>query len=822
MDSEQRGEHPEPDERIAALINEYFDRQQSGEVLTPARFADEYPDLADELLPYLEGLSLLDTIRPLASDVGASKAATADADLPAIEGYELLREIGRGGMGVVYKALQIATRRTVAIKVMLAGPFASPAARRRFEREVQLAARLDHSGVVRILESGVVSGQPYFAMDYVDGQRLDRYLAQDLGLPDIVRLFARICDGVQAAHEHGIIHRDLKPANVLIDQDDAPHVLDFGLAKAVDQTDSAPTSYASLSSPGQIMGTLAYLSPEQAAGAPAEVDARTDVYALGVMLFEALTHQLPIEPRGRPSEVIQRIIESAPPLPTKLTSQVDGELEIIVLKALAKDKTARYASAAELAAELRRYLSGEPILARRPSSFYYMRKKLLKHRARIAVTSGIVAIVLVVILTGAWWQRTRSAAAEARDIAYARLQSLRAVQVLEGGDAKAAVGLALALKAQYPNLIDPQIALARARVQTRQAEQTILDLERLQPTQPGYWATRLVLAEMYRKTGEHRLAEELSATALAIMPDTIDASYLRSLLAFDPAQAEAHARRVVERDPTHMLAWSRLTYLGINSGDLDSAVDAVQHLAKLRPDTVSWQILHGEILVRRGEFEKAVDVFTEFIEHAAVPALAYGSRAVAYRRLNRHEDAIADYDRLLGDAQRRPGTAPIWFRYQRATSLWITGRLAEAANDYRGVRAVHGQPHYADARLALILFELGQRAEAESLLAQAHDAAGDVWLESIFACLQGDLSPEALVAAADNDPARLCEGCYYAGEVCLLRGDVARARHWFERCVATDVQLDTNNFVLLPMNEYELALWRLESLARPPATQPAP
>jgi serine/threonine protein kinase len=357
---------------IAALINEYFDRRQAGEDLSSARFAVEHPEVADELRPYLEGLTLIDQAR---SAVGGEYRAPAAADageMPTIPGYELLEEIGRGGMGVVYKARQVTTKRIVAVKVMLAGPFASEAARRRFAREVELAARLDHSGVVRVLESGTVAGQPYYAMDYVAGVRLDRYLGETVpAVREILALYVRICETVESAHARGVIHRDLKPANVLIDHNRQPHILDFGLAKAIDLAGAdQPSYYTTLSSPGQVMGTLAYLSPEQVGGPPAEVDARTDVYALGVMLYEALTGQLPIDPKGRPSEVLQRILEAAPLSPARLSSRVDTELETIVLKCLAKQKPQRYGSARELAADVQRYLAGEPILpgARWPSS----------------------------------------------------------------------------------------------------------------------------------------------------------------------------------------------------------------------------------------------------------------------------------------------------------------------------------------------------------------------------------------------------------------------------------------------------------------------
>ena len=229
-------------------------------------------------------------------------------------GYELLEEAGRGGMGVVYRALQVSTKRIVALKVMLAGPFASESTRRRFAREVELAARLQHPHIVRILESGAAAGRCYYAMDYVRGTRLDRYLTEVH--PDartVLTLLLEVCEAVEHAHVHGVVHRDLKPGNVLVDEEAHPHILDFGLAKATDQADLDGSFASTLSSPGQVLGTLFYLSPEQAAGSPVEIDARTDVYALGLMLFEALTGALPYDTTGRPSDIIQRILDLPPP-----------------------------------------------------------------------------------------------------------------------------------------------------------------------------------------------------------------------------------------------------------------------------------------------------------------------------------------------------------------------------------------------------------------------------------------------------------------------------------------------------------------------------
>jgi WD40 repeat protein/serine/threonine protein kinase len=271
--------------------------------------------------------------------------------------YELLREIARGGMGVVYKARQVRLNRIVALKMILAGQFASPADVQRFQTEAEAAAQLDHSGIVPVFEVGQHDGHHYFSMGLVEGESLAKRIA-DGPLPPRVaaEIVLRVTEAIEYAHGKGVIHRDLKPANVLLDQSGQPKVTDFGLAKRIQ-------GESHLTASGQILGTPSYMPPEQAAGRIDQVSETADVYSLGAILYVTLTGRPPFQ-ADNPLDTVMQVIEREPLSPRALNPAVPLDLETICLKCLEKDRRQRYGSAGELAEELRRYLEGKPILAR--------------------------------------------------------------------------------------------------------------------------------------------------------------------------------------------------------------------------------------------------------------------------------------------------------------------------------------------------------------------------------------------------------------------------------------------------------------------------
>jgi tetratricopeptide (TPR) repeat protein len=407
---------------LASVIEQVVARRLAGEEVADAAVITAHPELMPELGENLRRLNLIKEAERLAVCPAEPDLPGDDTDSPApggsgmrasdcFAGFRIVRRLHHGGQGVVYQAVESATGRKVAIKVIRQGPLAGRTDRGRFEREVQILQQLDHPRIVSIRDTGVLpGGDIYFVMDYIPGLPLDVFMAgRTLTIEQTLWLFARICEAVHAAHLHGVIHRDLKPGNIRIDPENEPYILDFGLAKLVtpdvsDEAGIAPDPAMTIT--GQFIGSLPWASPEQAEARHAQVDIRTDVYSLGVILYHMLTGRFPYDVSGGVREILDNILKTAPPPPSRYRQRINNELDTIVLKCLQKDRERRYQSAGELGRDIANYLAHRPIEAKRDSPWYLVRKTLARHRAPVAVAVGIMLITAaaaVVSLT--FWQR---------------------------------------------------------------------------------------------------------------------------------------------------------------------------------------------------------------------------------------------------------------------------------------------------------------------------------------------------------------------------------------------------------------------------------
>lgn len=374
---------------------------------------------------------LLEDIRRVAARTGQDESSVP-RQTSGLARYRILRKLGAGGMGVVYEAEQISPPRRVALK-LLQWSALSTRSLRRFERETQVLGRLDHPGIARILEADTYESEsgprPFFAMELVDGMSLSEYAEQEkLGYRERLRLFLKVCDGVEHAHQKGILHRDLKPANLMVTREGQPKILDFGVAES--QEGDGPATR--LTETGQLVGTLQYMSPEQLGGDPADLDTRSDVYALGLILYEFLSGRRPFRSAiSSVPDAIRAITEEEPLALRRALAGLPVELEIITSKALEKSRERRYGSVTELAAELRRFLGHEPILARPPSAWYQLQKLAQRHRtaflglaATLVALAGGLAFASVQLVRA---QRAEVAMRASREEALAEARTVEAV-----------------------------------------------------------------------------------------------------------------------------------------------------------------------------------------------------------------------------------------------------------------------------------------------------------------------------------------------------------------------------------------------------------
>jgi WD40 repeat protein len=487
----------ESGQALAEVVTAYLKALEAGQVPDPEQWLRRYPELASQLAEFFAGQEQLDRLaaplRALApappgepkEPPGAARQATPAPGDTAVSApqsrersfgdYELLEEVARGGMGIVYKARQLSLNRIVALKMILTGQLAFPVEVQRFRSEAEAAAYLDHPHIVPIYEVGEHQGQPYFSMKFIEGGSLGQENVARRGAENAetsplrsprlcAQLLATVARAVHYAHQRGILHRDLKPGNILLDAQGQPYVTDFGLAKRVEGD-------SSLTQSGAIVGTPSYMAPEQAAG-DKHLTTAADVYSLGAILYELLTGQPPFRAET-PLDTLIQVRQQEAVRPRVLNPRVERDLETICLKCLEKEPQRRYGSAEALAEDLERWLKGEPIVARQ-SGAWERAVKWAKRRPAVAALAGGVLLLIVVSLAGlAWgWKQALLAGEEAENKVRAEGQARKlAEKVAEAEKQKALAESAKTEEAKRnARHIEALLALERASVRLERGE----------------------------------------------------------------------------------------------------------------------------------------------------------------------------------------------------------------------------------------------------------------------------------------------------------------------------------------------------------------
>jgi serine/threonine protein kinase/tetratricopeptide (TPR) repeat protein len=741
------------------IYREWALRQERGEAPDFEEYLRQNPDLGDELRRWQEADRVLDQLAGAPAGQGPPRR---------LADYQLLEELGRGGMGVVFKAHQTSLNRLVAVKMILAGQFATPAAVQRFRREAEAVAALDHPNIVPVYEVGEYEGRHFFAMKLIEGASLDRHVDRFTGdHPAAARLMETVARAVQHAHERGVLHRDLKPANILLARPVAtrslrvgledhtqpacgyePHVTDFGLAKRLAEDRSATETEA-------IVGTPSYMAPEQASGRRGAVTTLADVYSLGAILYELLTGRPPFQGKT-PLETLVQVQEQEPERPGRLRPGLPRDLEAVCLKCLEKEPRKRYPSAADLAADLERFRNGQPTVARPVGPA----RRLWRWCRRRPVTAALSAALVLALLGGfagvAWqWQRAehqarqtareRDATRQKEELAQANLR--RALQ---------AVDRMLTKVAEERLARVPQMQQLRADL-LEEAMKLLAEILQDNPTDP---AVRLEAGRAYLRVGDLRL--------LLGQPAAAEDVYRRALELVE-ALAAGHPDSL-DSQKTLLICWVKLgNALALNnkledagraSEQMHVVLQALPPEAETDPDVrharAAFTGNQGFRLLLANHFheaeppcrqalellERLAAQFPDQAKYRSDLASAYNTLAVILKKTGRLPDAQQAYQQALtlqtrlvagdpadGELRARLGTT----HRNLAILLGELRRPAEALAAFDQAQAVYDKlardfpnfPFYrselgeiAEGK-ALVLVQLGQGEKAQSLLEAA-------------------------------------------------------------------------------------------------------
>jgi tetratricopeptide (TPR) repeat protein/tRNA A-37 threonylcarbamoyl transferase component Bud32 len=629
-------------EHIETILGSWYARQDRGETLEPEDVVRAHPELAEELRLHFNMLGHLD--RALAETRPPLPGLP-----PEIGEYRIVRELGRGGMGVVYEAEQVPMGRRVALKVLSTVVTSTREAVRRFQREARAAGRLHHTNIVPVHAMGQHAGFWYYAMELVHGRSLAMVIEEMRAAPagsseplgtstrnsayykDLARMFAGVAEALDATHQEGIIHRDIKPSNLLLAEDGTLKIVDFGLARL--EGDGATMTLT-----GTVLGTPLYMSPEQAESRRIRVDHRTDVYSLGATLYETLTRRPPFR-GGSMAEVCSQIATTEPVLPRRLEPRIPRDLETIVLRAMEKDREKRYATAAHLAQDLRSFADGMPIRARRIGSIGRAWRRVKRNKVR----STLVASVLLLVIAGAVLALWGRGEAERRvDLEYVQLCA-RANEVIEpwyglpsGRVDRAGLRPGESSEELFTRAIEldpgrPGAYFGRALAPWRTAEACLADLDRARECGLSTRIWRRARAYLLQMDNRHAAADRERAQVGGERPETPAEAYFEAYFheaAGRHDEALEHLAWAIEESPRsspiRYLSRTLCAKIRTELKDYGGALEDLHAAQDMGDESVETAILVAALWSHLDRQKRAETLFEEIlgrVEGSATPAV---------------------------------------------------------------------------------------------------------------------------------------------------------------------------------------------------------